>query len=157
MGNFHVGVIMHSGQRLCSGHLSDEASCKVLTSSFGHLFPRSSSLFRLQWPFLSPYRPGPPSDRLGRGRGNKRCLGRDLGRTGRMRCRRRGPPSACPAGPALSGHGSPSSPGRGGRPRHVQGPGSQSIQRTAAPAERRARRDRTPVLKSWPPPPRDLP
>lgn len=29
---------MHSGQRLCSGHLSNE-DCKVLTSSFGHLFP----------------------------------------------------------------------------------------------------------------------
>lgn len=29
---------MHSGQRLCSGHLSNEA-CKVLTTAFGHLFP----------------------------------------------------------------------------------------------------------------------
>lgn len=47
---------MHSGQRLCSGHLSTEASCKVVTSAFGHLFSFFPfSLFRLQLPFIFPF------------------------------------------------------------------------------------------------------
>lgn len=78
---------MHSGQRLCSGHLSNEA-CKVLTSSFGHVFPPFPrlSLGAIAFPF--------PFTTLARrvggwgfGGGGRRGLGRDLGLAGRMRCR----------------------------------------------------------------------
>ena len=98
---------MHSGQRLYSGHLSNEASCKVLTSSFGRLFP-PFPLFSLGCNCLSFsfYRPGPREGGwvggwgLGAGR---RGLGRDVCLALRIRLRHPGPRSACLLGPARSG------------------------------------------------------
>lgn len=70
---------MHSGQRLCSGHLSNEA-CKVLTSSFGHVFspfPRLSlGAIAFPFPFTTLAR---RVEGWGFGGGGRRGLGRDLG------------------------------------------------------------------------------
>lgn len=103
MGNFHLGVIMHSGQRLYSGHLSNEASCKVLTSSFGRLFP-PFPLFSLGCNCLSFsfYRPGPREGGWGLGAG-RRGLGRDVRLALRIRLRHPGPRSACLLSTACSG------------------------------------------------------
>lgn len=86
MGNFHLGVIMHSGQRLCSGHLSNEASGKVLTGSLGRLFPLF--LLSLWVPNALPYpvyHPGPLGERLPRPgwRGEMLMFGK-LPRSGRQ-------------------------------------------------------------------------
>lgn len=103
---------MHSGQRLCSGHLSNEA-CKVLTSSLGHLFsPLSSSLFRLQLPpvsFLPPWPAGWGGVGWGLGEEGRRGLKKDLVSPGGRGAGSR-PPGVCPSSPASSGPGSHSSP-----------------------------------------------
>lgn len=70
-------------------------------------------------------------------RGNRRGLGRDLGLEGRVRCRHRGPSSACTSGSARSGQGFSSSPGQDGRLGRALGPGScESIGKRTAPTQR---------------------
>lgn len=110
---------MHSGQRLCSGHLSKEASCKVLTSSFGRSFPSFLLSLWSQWLFLSPFAPAClPWGEAGGG-----------GTSGREDAVRALKPSQCPSlGVCLGGGGwgvgwegmlrprVRSSPGREGRP-----------------------------------------
>lgn len=140
MGNFHLRVIMHSGQRLYSGHLSNEASCKVLTSSFGRLFP-PFPLFSLGCNCLSFsfYRPGPREGGWGLGAG-RRGLGRDVLLALRIRLRHPGPRSACLLSTACSGPRSvPLRPAGQDDPGAPQEPPERSEDKRAGWALRRAR------------------